>query len=294
MNILVVGGTRFAGVHLVTQLLSAGHEVTIATRGIAKDEFGDKVKRIILERTDRESIFRALGGKSYDIVYDSQANSSNEIKHLLDAVNCEKYILTSTASVYYPNFRLAMPESDFDFINHPLKWCERTDFEYDEIKRQAECAVFQTYKHVPSIAVRFPLIIGEDDYTKRLYFYIEHIVKSLPMNVVNPDTKMAFIMSHEAGNFLAWLADKNFCGSINAGSCGVAAISEIIGYVEDKAGIKAILSKEGAEAPFNGFTDYSMDLSTASQIGYKFPDLNAELYNLLDSYIIRAQNEKDI
>ena len=33
MKILVLGGTRFAGIHLVNELLAKGHEVTIATRG---------------------------------------------------------------------------------------------------------------------------------------------------------------------------------------------------------------------------------------------------------------------
>lgn len=41
MNILMLGGTRFFGIHTVKALLSKGHAVTIATRGITKDEFGD-------------------------------------------------------------------------------------------------------------------------------------------------------------------------------------------------------------------------------------------------------------
>ena len=43
MNILVIGGTRFFGIHMVNELLTAGHDVTIATRGNASDSFGDKV-----------------------------------------------------------------------------------------------------------------------------------------------------------------------------------------------------------------------------------------------------------
>ena len=43
MNILVIGGTRFFGIHMVNELLTAGHDVTIATRGKASDSFGDKV-----------------------------------------------------------------------------------------------------------------------------------------------------------------------------------------------------------------------------------------------------------
>ena len=35
MKILVIGGTRYFGIHMVNKLLEQGHEVTIATRGKA-------------------------------------------------------------------------------------------------------------------------------------------------------------------------------------------------------------------------------------------------------------------
>lgn len=43
MNILVIGGTRFFGIHMVNELLTAGYDVTIATRGKASDSFGDQL-----------------------------------------------------------------------------------------------------------------------------------------------------------------------------------------------------------------------------------------------------------
>lgn len=33
MNILVIGGTRYFGIHMVNKLLEQGHNITIATRG---------------------------------------------------------------------------------------------------------------------------------------------------------------------------------------------------------------------------------------------------------------------
>ena len=291
MKILVIGGTRFIGVHLVNQLLASGHEVTIATRGRANDAFGDSVGRIIIECVSQESLTGALNGRFYDVVYDSQAHSSNEIKHLLDVVACGRYIETSTLSVYSPNLRLGLSESDFDPLSHPLKWCSRGDFEYDEVKRQAECAIFQAYSHIPCVAVRFPLVIGEDDYTKRLYFYVEHIAKVVPMNINNLNAKMEFIMSYEAGKFLAWLADKDFCGSINAANQGNISLAEIIKYVENKCGIPAIISDDGKQLPFNGFPDYGISLQMAEKIGYTFPNLAPQLYSVLDKYIEIASSD---
>ena len=71
MKILVIGGTRFFGIHMVRALLEKGHDVTIATRGLTPDDFGDKVKRIIFQRTDEQSVKEALYGTHYDVVIDN-------------------------------------------------------------------------------------------------------------------------------------------------------------------------------------------------------------------------------
>ena len=288
MDILVLGGTRFMGVHLVKYLLVAGYQVTIATRGKTPDKFGDQVHRITLDRDSADSIAHALKDRSFDVVYDSNAYCSNHVKYLLDVVKCKRYIAISSLSVY-PQIKNQLVEADFDPISYPLKWCGREDFTYDEIKRQAESAIFQAYPHLPSVAVRFPYVIGKDDYTKRLYFYVEHVVKSIPMYVDNLDEKMAFVHSCEAGEFLSWLADQAFYGTINAASDGQVSLLEIIQYVEDKVGKRAIFSEDGKRAPYNGTPAYSMDLGKAEAIGFAFSKLDTWLYALLDAHIAEAQ-----
>lgn len=44
MNILVIGGTRFFGIHMVNELLTAGYDVTIATRGRHQIHLGIRLK----------------------------------------------------------------------------------------------------------------------------------------------------------------------------------------------------------------------------------------------------------
>ena len=87
MKILVIGGTKFFGIHMVWALLEKGHDVTIATRGRAKDPFGDKVSRILLDHSDPESMKAALSGKHFDVAIDKIAYCSNDIKYLMDAVS---------------------------------------------------------------------------------------------------------------------------------------------------------------------------------------------------------------
>lgn len=291
MNILVIGGTRFFGIHTVNELLTQGHNVTIATRGRAKDIFGDRVSRITLERTNAESIKNALSGRHYDVVIDKIAYCSNDIKYILDVIDCDKYIHMSSTSVYEPK-HWDTKEKDFDAKSKKLIWCGRKDFPYDEIKRQAECALFQEYKNINAIAVRYPFVTGSDDYTKRLLFYIENTIKEIPMNIDNVNCQMSFIRSADAGKFIAFLVDKDFIGAINGCSKGTISIKEILDYVGQKTGKKAIINENGENAPYNGEPEYSINTEKAEMLGFCFADLKAWIFDLIDYYINTVKIDK--
>ena len=280
MNILVIGGTRLMGKHLVEQLLSQGHRVTIATRGKTKDHFSDTVNRITFDRLEEESIKENLLGRHYDVVYDSLNYCSNDTKYLLKHISCERYIMISTIAVYdlHPNTK----ECDFDPMSKELIWCDREAFPYGEIKRQAECALFQQYPKVRPIAVRIPLVIGEDDYTKRLFFYVEHILRQIPMYIDNYEAKIPFISSKEAGQFLAWLSTTDYVGSINGACEGTISMKEIAEYIELKTGKVPILSSDGEVAPYNGPSEYSINTELANRLGFQFSSTKTWIYSLID------------
>ena len=290
MNILILGGTRYMGIHLVNELLKDGHDVTTANRGNAADSFGDKVERLIIERQDPASLQKAFKDKSYDVAIDNIAYSSNDIRHLLDVLQTKKYIMTSTVSVYSQNFHENMQEDEVDSKNHPLQWNNYEDFNYDEAKRQAEAALFQAYPNQPSAAVRFPFIFGKDDYTERLFFYVDHILNEKPMNIDNPKSRLSFIDSGEAGKFLAHVATNPVFGAINASSIGTISLEDIITYVENNTGRKAIISEEGIAAPLNQAPNFSLDVTLAEKSGFQFKHINDWVYPLLDHWIKNAKN----
>ena len=284
MNILVIGGTRFFGIPMIEELLKSGHDVTIATRGLSADSFGSRVKRLILDRTDAQSVRNALSGRHFDVIIDKLAYCSNDIKSVMDAADFDRYIQMSTTAVYDPKHINTM-ESDFDALAKELVWCGRQDFPYAEIKRQAECALWQQYPDRNWIAVRYPFVIGKDDYTKRLLFYVEHVMKSIPMFIDNPDCQMGFIRSDEAGKFLAFLAGKDFRGAVNGASEGTISVREILDFVEQKTGKKAIIEASGDPAPYNGEPEYSINTDKAAALGFRFSRLRDWIYDLLDYYI---------
>ena len=284
MNILVLGGTRFFGIHMVNDLLENGHDVTIATRGNATDPFGEKVNRILLERTNPDSMKEVLAEKHFDVVIDKLAYCSNDIKTALDVLDTDRYIHMSSTAVYNPK-KVNTTEEDFDGLERPVIWCDRSDFPYDEIKRQAEYALWQKYSDMNFLAVRYPVVLGEDDYTNRLKFYVDHVVNQKPMNIDNLDYQMSYIRSGEAGRFMAYLADKDMKGAVNGASQGTISLREILEYVEKKTGKKAMLDEDGDAAPYNGDPEFSINTDKAKSLGFEFSDIHDWIYELVDFYL---------
>lgn len=284
MKILVLGGTRFFGVHMVNDLIEKGHEVIIATRGQTPDDFGDSVMRIRLDRTDEDSIKAMISDTHYDVIIDKIAYCSNDVRKVLDNADCDKYIYMSSTAVYDP-LHPDTKEDDFDGNSGELIWCDRPDFSYDVVKRHAEFALWQKYSDKKFVAVRYPFVIGKDDYTKRLYFYVEHVLKQMPMKVDNLDSKMSFMRSDEAGKFISFLVDKDFTGAVNGCSHGTISVKQILDYLKQETGMSAVLSEDGDPAPYNGMPEYSINTQKAESLGFEFTDINDWIFGLLDYYI---------
>ena len=106
-QVLVLGGTRFFGIHLVKSLLEQGAGVTLATRGLTPDPFGSRVNRIRVDRTDPDAMKAALQGARYDVVFDDVAYCSNDVKNLLDSVSAERLPpgAAPPADIHSPLFR---------------------------------------------------------------------------------------------------------------------------------------------------------------------------------------------
>lgn len=283
MKVLVLGGTRMMGKHLVRALLSGGHEVTLANRGQRGDDFGDRVHRLVLDRTDEPALKQALSGKSFDVVYDTLAYCSNDVRRLIPHLSCRKYLSISSTAVYQKHWDTK--EAEFDPLAEPVTWGDRPNFPYDEGKRQAERALAQSFPELPYTAVRFPFVVGEDDYTRRLRFYVEHTMAGKPMYLDNLSEPMAFVRSEEAGKFLAFLGETEFQGALNGASPGAISLKEILEYVTEKTGKQPVLAENGDPAPYNGESRYTINIQRAKELGFSFSPLQDWIFPLLDHYI---------
>lgn len=101
MRLLVLGGTRFVGRHVVEAALAAGHRVTVFNRGrSAPGLFGDDVEELRGDRVGGDA--EALRGRSFDAVADVAAYRPAEVDLVLDALGGHggPYAFVSSVSVY--------------------------------------------------------------------------------------------------------------------------------------------------------------------------------------------------
>lgn len=283
---LVIGGTRFFGVHLVKNLLKNGWAVTIATRGTTQDEFGEQVSRIQVDRRIKEDMRDAFAGKFYDVIYDQICYSSYDA---LEAINLfknktNKYIVTSSMSVYGKK-RGCLREEDFDPYHYPLLVKTPEEVAYDEGKRLMEAAFFQKAPF-PVSAVRFPIVLGENDYTERLLFYIQEIDNNQPVYFDAPEAEISFIYEKEAGRFLCHLAEAPLTGPVNAASDHPVTIQSLLEEIEKVTGKKADVRKQEIpekNSPYGITESWTLNTEKAVRSGFSFESLPDYLPDLISN-----------
>ncbi|WP_046214445.1 NAD-dependent epimerase/dehydratase family protein [Paenibacillus wulumuqiensis] len=285
-NVLVIGGTRFFGRDLVELLLDKGINVTLLTRGKTEDSFGDRVQRLIADRTDMQALQQAVGSRTFDIVYDNICYNAQEA---IDACavfsgKVGRYIVTSSLSVYDFGEQV-LHEEQVDTYHHPFDPQAKPD--YAEGKRQVEAVFFQQ-ANFPAAAVRFPIVLGPNDYTKRLHFHVGRVQRGEVIGIPNPAARMNFIHEQEAAEFLYWLGlSSELTGPVNARSDGEMTLLEMMTLIEQETGVKAIVrskTEESEQSPFGVPSSWIMDTSKAYKAGFRFRQLS-EWFPLLVSQI---------
>lgn len=234
MRVLVLGGTLFFGKRLVESLLDAGHEVTLVTRGQREDPFGDRVERRRADRSVEESLSAALNPSDHwDVVYDQIGYSPDDADLLtrLVAGRTRRLVFMSSGAVYTAT-DTALTESEFDPASYPMKLGARTEFDYGEGKRLAE-TVYVQRGEFEVVSARFPIVIGPDDYTRRLERLIERVRTGQPLDLLNeagetPDPKVSLLTSADAARFLLWAGTAPSLNEPLNGQSGVIGFQELL------------------------------------------------------------------
>jgi 2'-hydroxyisoflavone reductase len=99
VNLLIIGGTRFLGRHLVDAALACGHRVTLFNRGQSNPELFPAVEKL---RGNRDGDLGALAGRRWDAVIDTCGYLPRIVRQSADllAGAVGHYTFISSISVY--------------------------------------------------------------------------------------------------------------------------------------------------------------------------------------------------
>lgn len=280
-NILVIGGNRFFGKHLVSQLLEQGHKPVLFNRQKSDDGFGSQVERINGDRDDYDSLHVVASSKKWDFVFDQVCFTANQaevaVSHFTNQVG--RYIVTSTQSVY--DYGVNLNETAFDPYHYQFSKTNNPD--YAEGKRQMEATFYQKAKF-PVVAVRFPIVLGEDDYTKRLHWHFDRLKTNKGVHFPHLKARMVFVDSKEAGKILSLLPEVDWTRPLNVASPEPISMKDLLEMIENQMRKKFKFdSQAGNEnvSPFGIKNDWFMNVDQLKKLNLKISPLMNWLPNLL-------------
>lgn len=103
MDVLIIGGTRFLGVHLTEALLKGNQKVTLFNRGTQRNKYPyyEDVEWLIGDRYDENKFRSIFKDKKFDVVIDTCAYFPSDAELVVDVFRDKigKYIFTSSIAV---------------------------------------------------------------------------------------------------------------------------------------------------------------------------------------------------
>ena len=221
-DVLVLGGTRYFGRSIVEELVAAGHRVTVFTRGNLKPDILSKVEHIVGDRTDFSSFKKLFQHKVFDAVIDNIGYLPKVVETTLEVFkgSVGVYIYTSSISSYCVDKfkpsehryldRDVLQEDDYKAVPGSLSNIDSVDT-YCVGKNQCEFRVMQN-KDFPFVILRPPLVIGPDDHSLNLYFFLQRMLDGGPIILPKHEKQnLLQIYEKDLAKVYPKLLEKNSC-----------------------------------------------------------------------------------
>ncbi len=166
MRILVLGGTSFAGRHLVELGLARGHDVVLFNRGRTGADLHPGVERVVGERAGS---LEGLRGRTFDAVVDMSGYFPPDVERSANllAESAGRYLFVSSRSVYADHSRPgANEDSTLADLPPGAPADEITGESYGPLKALCERAARNAFGE-RALILRPGLIVGPYDPTGR-------------------------------------------------------------------------------------------------------------------------------
>ena len=217
MRILILGGTRFLGQHLVEAALNHSHEVTLFNRGKSNPGLFPQLETII---GDREKDVNKLEGRIWDAVIDVAGYVPRIVRLSADVLkeNVSRYAFISSISVYDEAIfkKIGIDESDPVAKIEDETVEEITGETYGPLKALCEKAVQELYGE-RALIVRPGLIVGPHDPTDRFTYWPVRVARGGDVLAPEkPDAPAQIIDVRDLSDFIIRLIENNASGIFNA------------------------------------------------------------------------------
>lgn len=214
MRILLIGGTRFIGRHVVEAALRAGHEVTVFHRGRTGPELFPGVEHLL---GDRNSDLSALADGRWDATVDTCAYVPRQVQALADALGerAGHYLLVSSVSAYAsPAHRAYREDAPLALLDDPTVE-EVTDETYGGLKVLCERAAVDRFGP-RTLIVRPTYVVGPDDYTWRFPWWVARIARGGEVLAPGPaDAPSQVIDVRDMATWMVGLLDRAEAGAFH-------------------------------------------------------------------------------
>ena len=215
MKILIIGGTRFLGRHLVDSALARGHEVTLFNRGKSNPDLFLNIETIL---GDREHDLDRLAGREWDAVIDTCGYFPRIVR--LSAQSLERsvgrYVFISSVSVYAGFSKIGIDENDPVGVIEDESVEEITGESYGPLKALCEKAVQEIYGE-RALIIRPGLIVGPNDPTDRFTYWPVRVARGGDVLAPQkPDVPIQIIDVRDLSEFIIKLIEENASGVYNA------------------------------------------------------------------------------
>ena len=215
MRLLVLGGTRFVGRHIVEAALANGHAVTIVHRGRSGAELFGECQHVI---ADRDEDLSALRGREFDATIDVSAYFPRQVRSLAAALDGRggNYFLVSTVSVYDTPYGRGYDESSPLFSPAGEDVTEITNETYGPLKVTCEQVAGELFGDRLTI-IRPTYVIGPWDYTRRFTSWVERIAAGGEVLAPgSPDDPTQEIDARDMAAWIIGLVESSITGTFHA------------------------------------------------------------------------------
>lgn len=226
MKLLVLGGTRFLGRHLVDAAIAAGHDVTIFTRGVTASPWtATQVAHFVGDRDPRKAPgLAALAAGEWEAAIDLSGYVPRCVEASAKELSARvaHYVFVSSMSVYADSSRPDLDEATpVAMLEDPAT--EDIMAHYGALKARCEDEVRATFGK-RALIVRPGLIVGPHDPSDRFAYWVARFLLperlgARPPQAIVPAPPDRAIQLIDARDLARWMIDATVArtaGTFNA------------------------------------------------------------------------------